>query len=45
MSLLNLSGILTSLDFHKAFDSIEWPVIMKMLESLEMALKIVGDFE
>ena len=30
-SLQNLPGILTSLDFRKAFDSIEWPFIMKTL--------------
>ena len=29
---LNLSGILTSLDFRKAFDSLEWPFIMKTLD-------------
>ena len=28
----NLPGILTSLDFHKAFDSLEWPFIMKTLD-------------
>jgi len=28
----NLPGILTSLDFRKAFDSIEWPFIMKTLD-------------
>ena len=28
----NIPGILLSLDFHKAFDSIEWPFIMKMLD-------------
>ena len=33
-SLQNLPGILTSLDFHKAFDSIEWPFIMKTLDHL-----------
>ena len=33
-SLQNLSGILTSLDFRKAFDSIEWPFIMKTLDHL-----------
>ena len=31
-SLQNLPGILTSLDFRKAFDSIEWPFIMKTLD-------------
>ena len=29
----NLTGILTSLDFRKAFDSLEWPFIMKTLDS------------
>ena len=33
-SLQNLPGILTSLDFRKAFDSIEWPFIMKALDHL-----------
>ena len=33
-SLQNLPGILTSLDFRKAFDSIEWPFIMKTLDHL-----------
>ena len=28
----NLPGILTSLDFHTAFDSLEWPFIMKTLD-------------
>jgi len=28
----NLAGILTSLDFRKAFDSLEWPFIMKTLD-------------
>ena len=28
----NLPGILTSLDFRKAFDSLEWPFIMKTLD-------------
>ena len=28
----NLTGILTSLDFRKAFDSLEWPFIMKTLD-------------
>ena len=28
-SLQNLPGILTSLDFRRAFDSIEWPFILK----------------
>ena len=31
-SLQNLPGILTSLGFRKAFDSIEWPFIMKTLD-------------
>ena len=31
-SLQNLPGIRTSLDFRKAFDSIEWPFIMKTLD-------------
>ena len=31
-SLQNSPGILTSLDFRKAFDSIEWPFIMKTLD-------------
>ena len=31
-SLQNLPGILTSLYFRKAFDSIEWPFIMKTLD-------------
>ena len=30
----NLPGILTSLDFRKAFDSLEWPFIMKTLDYL-----------
>ena len=30
----NLKGILTSLDFRKAFDSLEWPSIMKTLDYL-----------
>ena len=29
----NLTGILTSLDFRKAFDTLEWPFIMKTLDS------------
>ena len=29
----NLTGILTSLDFRKAFDSLEWSFIMKTLDS------------
>ena len=33
-SLQNLPGILTSLDFRKAFDSFEWPFIMKALDHL-----------
>ena len=33
-SLQNLPGILTSLDFLKAFDPIEWPFIMKTLDFL-----------
>ena len=33
-SLQNLPGILRSLDFRKAFDSIEWPFIMKTLDHL-----------
>ena len=33
-NLQNLPGILTSLDFRKAFDSIEWPFIMKTLDNL-----------
>ena len=33
-SLQKLPGILTSLDFRKAFDSIEWPFIMKTLDHL-----------
>ena len=33
-SLQNLPGIQTSLDFRKAFDSIEWPFIMKTLDHL-----------
>ena len=28
----NLTGILTSLDFRKAFDSLEWPFIMRTLD-------------
>jgi len=28
----NLAGILTSLDFRKAFESLEWPIIMKTLD-------------
>ena len=31
-NLQNLPGILTSLDFRKAFDSIEWPFIMRTLD-------------
>ena len=31
-SIQNLPGILTSLDFRKAFDSIEWPFMMKTLD-------------
>ena len=30
----NLSGILLSLDFKKAFDTLEWPYINKMLDTL-----------
>ena len=30
--LQKIPGILVSLDFHKAFDSIEWPFIMKTLD-------------
>ena len=29
----NKGGILTSLDFKKAFDSLEWPLIHKTLET------------
>jgi len=36
-SLQNLPGILTSLDFHKAFDLIEWPSIMKTLDHLKFS--------
>ena len=32
MSLQNLPDILMSLDFRKAFDSIEWSFIMKTLD-------------
>ena len=39
-SLHNLPGILTSLDFHKAFDSIEWPFIMKTLHHLNFGTGI-----
>ena len=31
-SIQNLPGILTSQDFRKAFDSIEWPFMMKTLD-------------
>ena len=31
-NLQNLPGILTSLDFRKAFDSIEWPFLMRTLD-------------
>ena len=30
----NLSGILLSLDFKKAFDTLEWPYVNKMLDTL-----------
>ena len=30
----NLSGILLSLDFKKTFDTLEWPYINKMLDTL-----------
>ena len=30
----NLSGILLSLDFKKAFDTLEWPYINRMLDTL-----------
>ena len=30
----NLSGILLSLDFKKAFDTLEWRYINKMLDTL-----------
>ena len=39
-SLQNLSGILTTLDFRKAFDSIEWPFIMKTLDHLNFGTGI-----
>ena len=39
-SLQNLPCILTSLDFRKAFDSIEWPFIMKTLDHLNFGTGI-----
>ena len=39
-SLQNLPGILTSLDFRKAFDSIEWSFIMKTLDHLNFGTGI-----
>lgn len=43
----NIPGILLSLDFHKAFDSIEWPFIMKTLDYFNFGTDIkrwVGTF-
>ena len=37
----NLTGILTSLDFRKAFDALEWPFIMKTLD----CFNFVGDIK
>ena len=39
-SLQNLPGILTSLEFRKAFDSIEWSFIMKTLDHLKFGTGI-----
>ena len=39
-SLQNVPGILTSLDFRKAFDLIEWPFIMKTLDHLNFGAGI-----
>ena len=36
----NLSGILTSLDFGKAFESIEWPFTIKTLDHLNFGTGI-----
>ena len=36
----NLTGILTSLDFRKAFDSLEWPFIMKTLDCFNFVCDI-----
>ena len=40
MTSHNLTGILTSLDFRKAFDSLEWPFIMKMLDCFNFGADI-----
>ena len=39
-SLQNLPGIVTSLDFRKAFDSIEWSFTMKTLDHLKFGTGI-----
>jgi len=36
----NIPGILVSLDFRKAFDSLEWPFIMKTLDSFNFGPSI-----
>jgi len=36
----NIPGILPSLDFRKAFDSIEWPFIMKTLDYFNFGIGV-----
>ena len=36
----NIPGILVSLDFRKAFDSIEWPFIMRTLDVFNFGMSI-----
>ena len=36
----NIPGILVSLDFRKAFDSLEWPFIMRTLDAFNFGMSI-----
>ena len=38
----NTPGLLLFLDFEKAFDTIEWPIIRKALEYFDFGHKKVG---
>ena len=40
--VLNKSGILLAIDFHKAFDSIEWNFVYKTLESLNFGPSLIN---
>ena len=40
--MLNKSGILLAIDFHKAFDSIEWNFVYKTLESLNFGPSFIN---